>query len=571
MALGGFAAIAGLTQLATPLVGMLSDECGVMPSTVKYGGMRAMGKRMPYLVLGTVLAVSGFVGQMVGSASIHPFVLVSEEGGGGGGSTTGGGLTNGDNGASTIVYGGAWITYTLFFAVQNIGLNMVYTVMMALIPDLIPPAQTGVANGSLAMMVVTGSLFGFGMFHTVGGNLMSMYLVYISVSFVCGVITYVFVLDREVLVRSERRKRKRRLLCETTTMKEEEGVLLPSSSLEDAAVVGTATNEAMSSSEVRVAMGEVVPDNAKEGGDVGYWNCLWSIPYTTARTLYAILYEPISTKSYAEIASAYWIDTHKYRDFYIVTISRFFYYMGISSQTFFLYFIHDELQEKASTSSSSNPESVVALLAIVGQTAGAITCYPVGILSDQYFGSRRKPFVYMACVMLAVGNLSLLLCTTLSQMILVSIWLGAANGIYLTMDTSLAVDTIDEVNDEYIEVSSSTTATTTTTDTNQDKSDTLLLRSYSFTCSNVPHKNEAQMFGFWGVFGFLGSSIGPLTGGFALLFFGNMEPNSGSVTVNGDDLAKFYGMAGYRALFSLCALYFLCSALSLTLVRKKSV
>jgi len=102
----------------------------------------------------------------------------------------------------------------------------------------------------------------------------------------------------------------------------------------------------------------------------------------------------------------------------------------------------------------------------------------------------------------------------------------------------------------------SSSSTTAPTGMNQDKSDIL------------PH-NEAQMFGFWGVFGFLGSSIGPLTGGFTLLFFGNMEPNLGSVTVNGDDLAKFYGMSGYRVLFSLCALYFLCSALSLTLVGRR--
>jgi len=248
-----------------------------------------------------VLAVSGVLGQVVGSASIHPFVLVSsqEEDGGSG---------------NTIVYGEAWITYTIFFAVKNISLNMVYTVMMALIPDLIPPSQTGVANGILAMMVARGSLFGFGMFHTVGRNLMSMYMVCISISLSCGVITYVFVLDREVLVRSERRKNSKRLYETMTTTKE--GLI----------------------SCVRVSMGDildnddescvvVLDNNAKGGGD-GCWNVLWSIPCNTACTLYAILYKSISTKSYAEIASAYWIDTHKYRDFYIVTISRFFYYIG---------------------------------------------------------------------------------------------------------------------------------------------------------------------------------------------------------------------------------------------------
>ena len=106
-----------------------------------------------------------------------------------------------------------------------------------------------------------------------------------------------------------------------------------------------------------------------------------------------LLYEPIEHKTKSELLSAYWIDTSAHRDFFIVTISRFFYYMGISSQTFFLYFIHDMLRQSART---QNPEAAVALLAIVGQSSGAITCYPVGILSDQYLNGRRKPFVYSA-------------------------------------------------------------------------------------------------------------------------------------------------------------------------------
>jgi len=519
MALSGFAAIAGLTQLATPLVGMLSDECIPHPT---YHQMRAMGKRIPYLILGTLLAVIGFTGQMYASVPTHPLLLQSDAAA----------AATDDGGGHAVVLGGAWRTFTAFFAVHNLGMNMVYTVMMALIPDLIPPSQTGVANGSLAMMVVTGSLFGFGMFHTVGENLMSMYKMYISVSLFCGGITYMFVLDREMFVRVEGETR--RILCEKEKEKEKD-------------VEGTMAEP---SSEQTHAMGEIGVEEQQLLNNESCWNISWRSLRNAIYVIYAMLYEPISTKSFSEIASAYWIDTDKYRDFFIVTISRFFYYMGISSQMFFLYFIHDALQL-----STRDPEAAIALMAMVGQTAGAITCYPVGILSDQYFGCRRKPFVYMSCIMLATGNISLLYCTTLTQMTLVCIWLGAANGIYLTMDTSLAVDTVDEVDDDYSDDTRSTT-TNTMVQGNLDAG-----------------HNAAQMFGVWGVFGFLGSAIGPLSGGSALLFFGDMKRNSATVMVDADqqDQAKFYSMSGYTALFSLCAFYFMCSALSLTLVRKKSV
>lgn len=184
------------------------------------------------------------------------------------------------------------------------------------------------------------------------------------------------------------------------------------------------------------------------------------------------------------------------------------------------------------TEETSNPEATVALLAVLGQMAGAITCYPVGIISDLYFHSRRKPFVYFACIILGLGNLSLLLCTELKQMALTVSFLGAANGIYLAMDTSLAIDTLDD-------------------ETKTDEEDENKTKTHQ----------HAQLLGVWGVFGFIGSALGPLLGGLMLLFFGRRNA--------GDD--QFYGYRGYECLFSLSAFYFLCSATSLFFVQKKSV
>jgi MFS family permease len=122
VALGIFVAIAGLTQLVSPLIGMFSD-------TYNPPAHHELGQRMPYLCLGAILCVAGLLGQYIES------------------------------------YEKLWLRYGLFFFCDMIGLNIIYGMMIALIPDQVPRSQTGIANGILAFLLVTGSLFGFGLFH----------------------------------------------------------------------------------------------------------------------------------------------------------------------------------------------------------------------------------------------------------------------------------------------------------------------------------------------------------------------------------------------------------------------
>ena len=119
----------------------------------------------------------------------------------------------------------------------------------------------------------------------------------------------------------------------------------------------------------------------------------------------------------------------------MVSLSRLFYYCGMSGQTFFLYFLHDILDVR------KDPEAAVASLAILSQCSGALTCLPIGFISDRV-GGRRKPFVYVACAFLALATLAIVFAQSMNDMVYVSLLLGAANGMYLTMDTSLAVDTL---------------------------------------------------------------------------------------------------------------------------------
>jgi MFS family permease len=189
----------------------------------------------------------------------------------------------------------------------------------------------------------------------------------------------------------------------------------------------------------------------------------------------------------------------------------------MSVQTFFLYFVHDIIQIR------TNPEAAVATLAILGQCAGALTCYPVGFISDR-FGGRRQPFVYAACFLLAATTLAMSMVTTFHQMVILSLILGAANGMYLTMDTSLAVDTLPENNGT----------------------------------------ESAQLLGIWGVAAFLGSALGPMVGGPLLSIF-SVHPTA----MTNDDVPEEYSRAGYTLVYVLSAMYFTCSAFALLYIRDK--
>ena len=483
--------------MTSPLIGLLSDAYD--PPNV----MKKWGKRLPYLVFGGILMIVGLLGQLYASMPVHVVAIVKQPQYYHPASSTPPAVVE----PQTQILAGSWALYTLFYTIQMIGMNISYTIMIAFIPDYVPHAQTGAANGTLALMAVLGSLFGFVIFHLfLDANIINMYKLYFLVALASVVITCRVVYDREY------------------------------SLLESAHDhIGGSKDDEIDENE---------KDKNKSDGDI-----IERMP-SILDLACILLYEPIMNKSQEEILSAFWIDISQHKDFFVVTVSRFFYYMGISSQTFFLYFIHDALKQSQST---NNPESAVALLAVIGQSAGAITCYPIGIISDQYFQSRRKPFVYAACLCLALGNLSLSFCTELSQMMWVVIIIGAANGVYLTMDTSLAVDTLETSTDvQNIECN--------TGDKIGDEEASSRHQEQKHN-ANIRNKDAAQLLGVWGVFGFIGSAAGPLAGGIVLLVFGR----------RGADPGQFYSLKGYEDLFALTAFYFLCSAVSLGFVQKKGV
>lgn len=117
MFLGGFIAMAGLTQLVCPLIGLISDNCTA-----------ALGRRRPFMLIG-------------GSGGIT-FLMVQLY-------------------ASNYRM---WWLYSFAFTMAMISLNIIYSAMVGLVPDQVHDSQVGAANGIQAVLSVLGAVGGFAFF-----------------------------------------------------------------------------------------------------------------------------------------------------------------------------------------------------------------------------------------------------------------------------------------------------------------------------------------------------------------------------------------------------------------------
>ena len=486
VALGVFVAIAGVTQLVSPLVGRLSDS--YQPP------YESMGRRWPYHFFGSILTVVGLLCQMASS------------------------------------WGGFWIRYSLAFFLHMMGLNVMYAMMLALLADQVPAPQVGVANGVLALLLVTGSLFGFGLFHSILSNsIQSMYGLYTCIVVVSSILTGTHGQERDAVLAWERRRRRRTESSSSSGLSNHE-----SNNHSNKPAVSSPTRHHKHHHWHRRAQKAV--QRAQE------------IMVLTPTQFCQSLLEPLHRLSWQTLLRSYTIDIDQHYDFFIVTVSRLFYYCGMSVQTFFLYFCHDILQVH------DNTEAVVASLAILGQCSAAVTCYPVGVVSDQCLEGRRKPFVYAACVVLSMTTLAMVHASTVHDMVVLSCILGGANGVYLTMETSLAVDTLPSHRRKQQE---------------QDSDEEEQGNNKEADDSDEEEDGSAQLLGIWGVAAFLGSALGPMVGGPLLYYFGS-QPSVSSSPSSGDDQEEDmeeYSLAGYAVVLSLSSFYFLCSAWALRYVK----
>jgi MFS family permease len=125
--------------------------------------------------------------------------------------------------------------------------------------------------------------------------------------------------------------------------------------------------------------------------------------------------------------------------------------------------------------------------------------------------------------------IGMIFATSMDQMMILCMILGAGNGMYLTAETSLAVDALPHSRNKEEE-------------------------GLSVSGGN------AQLLGIWGVAAFLGTTLGPMIGGPLLFFFGSNPEKL--------DEGQDYSIEGYSLILGLSAIYFLFSALALQWINK---
>eukprot|EP00547_Thalassionema_nitzschioides_P017970 CAMPEP_0194252492 /NCGR_PEP_ID=MMETSP0158-20130606/27759_1 /TAXON_ID=33649 /ORGANISM="Thalassionema nitzschioides, Strain L26-B" /LENGTH=458 /DNA_ID=CAMNT_0038989921 /DNA_START=29 /DNA_END=1402 /DNA_ORIENTATION=- len=185
--------------------------------------------------------------------------------------------------------------------------------------------------------------------------------------------------------------------------------------------------------------------------------------------------------SWSEIAKCYWIDRIEHYDFYLVFVSRTLYYMGISAQTFMMFYFRDLIVD------SDDPQADVSYLALIGQLSGAIVCIPMGILSNKL---GRKPLIYLSSFVIVGAYTGFSITRHRDWAWVVGAIYGIGNGAYLSVD-------------------------------------------YALACDVLPDKNQAARYlGIWSVGSFIGTLFGPLLIGPALVIFGtpSTQPVSDKVT-----------------------------------------
>ena len=149
--------VSGISQFSGPLAGYYSDRC-----------QSSWGRRRPYLLAGTIFTVPALVCMWYGHGMFNP-------GAAGGGSMSDTGSASSEDHSSLFkgeVGKHMWgeLVYIFAFLVAMAAFNVQNQTLGSLISDMVPPNQTGQANGVMAVLMLVGSLLGFLVFRTLDGG-----------------------------------------------------------------------------------------------------------------------------------------------------------------------------------------------------------------------------------------------------------------------------------------------------------------------------------------------------------------------------------------------------------------
>lgn len=199
--------------------------------------------------------------------------------------------------------------------------------------------------------------------------------------------------------------------------------------------------------------------------------------------------EPFTLK---EVLECYTLTPATDKNFLWVCMGRVFFYLSTSPVCFLYYFVRDTFDPL----DEADVKRKLAFILVSSLVIGAITTGPAAKLSNKI---GRKLVIYFACCCIALSAVSFMVVPAAHWMVLFSVMLyGVGHGAYMSVDYALALQCLPQ------------------------------------------SKKPAEAFGLWGVAGFIGSAVGPVSGGIILSFY-----RSDGNGVN------MYDSAGYSLLWFL--------------------
>jgi MFS family permease len=197
-----------------------------------------------------------------------------------------------------------------------------------------------------------------------------------------------------------------------------------------------------------------------------------------------------------------------------VFVSRTFYYMAVSVQIYILYYLRDTMKDPEI---SNNAQKYTAILCVLSQGSSGVVACVAGSWCD---GFGRKPLIYLSCVAIALVYVGYCFIDSYTWVLVLGVFYGASNGVYLAVDYALAVECLPNADD------------------------------------------HAKDLALWGIAAFLGTMFGPCISGPLLSFVGQqLDPSTGQIS-------SHYSFRGYMALMITGVVYSLLCGVVVTRVSR---
>ena len=139
------------------------------------------------------------------------------------------------------------------------------------------------------------------------------------------------------------------------------------------------------------------------------------------------------------LVASMWIDPRRHPDFAWAWITRFLVQIGNALGTLYLlYFLTDGVRYP-------DPEGGLLVLILLYTVGMMLTAVVAGVLSDR--SGRRKVYVIVSGVVMAVAAVLLAVAPTWSMALVAAVLLGAGYGVYLSVDAALITEVLPRATD----------------------------------------------------------------------------------------------------------------------------